>query len=163
MRLLLRLYSIERSWHWHCMVRNLHHVLPPRFQPRTPQKYARIFGRKYMHHKTTWWPHLVSDHIIDYNYISSVYELSYRTAADNGISKHNYNSHQYLRPIWGARPHARTCHGHQLWGHQKQLRPQYGENWMCLTMTFTFFMSPHGFFIGCKLMYSIWQSELLRS
>ena len=31
---------------------------------------------QYMCHKTTWWPHLVSDHIIDYNYISSVYELS---------------------------------------------------------------------------------------
>ena len=41
----------------------------------------------------------------------------------NEISKHNYNRRHCLRPIWGARPHARTCRGHQLYGHQKQLRP----------------------------------------
>ena len=41
----------------------------------------------------------------------------------NRSSKQNYNSLECLRPIWGARPHARTWRGHQLCGQQKQLRP----------------------------------------
>ena len=64
-------------------------------------------------------------------------------SSGSGSAKHNYNSLKCLRPIWGARPLARTCRGHQLCGYQNSTKA-------CLTMAFTIVMPPHSFIIGCK-------------
>ena len=65
-----------------------------------------------MCHQAMTWPcyHTFLSSMPPNNHVAFYHSNS----SNNRSSKHDYNSSKCLRPMWGARLHARTCRGHHF-------------------------------------------------